>query len=403
MRFREVKDRESRTRWLEASLGRRDQIDWSLASWLENFRDESLLEFRPVGCRLHRRPREDGGPVRDEVSEAEPKLLYDVTGLKSLPELFRTDAVSRQQYESLLFSVADLSSMLDRTGCPLYAVDFDRRHVFSTDEGVLRFAVLPLVQRDRLLGRRTDMRDLLLYLSTGRGIRFISDEDVSRAERLARLASGRGQFDTAAYRDFLEKEYGVLPGAWPLFHAGRGREAHGVGSDQRPREVPRTILMGSAVVDEGVGGDRYEATPAPRPDAVVESPTGESAAGSQNDGAQSDDFRHRSEAPAEDMDTTCWLVREKTGERYPLDEGVEDVLGRSPSCDVQILGNLSLSRMHASVVCEEGGVEIFDLGSENGVVVRGELLAENDHEVLGYGERFLLADEPFHVERAGQS
>ena len=75
------------------------------------------------------------------------------------------------------------------------------------------------------------------------------------------------------------------------------------------------------------------------------------------------------------------------------------MIGRSSACDVQVLGNLGISRMHASVVCGDRGVEIFDLGSENGVVLRSGLLPVNDHAMVAVGERFMLADELFHVER----
>lgn len=461
MRFRDYRDRETRSRWIEAQLSRHEELDEGLAAWLERTRDRSLLEVRRVRA---------GGPGVRGAADAEPlALLYDVTGLVTLPELLRADAVSRQQYEAMLFSVADLASALESAPCSLAAADFRPQHVFALGDGALRFIVVPVVRRPRLL-KPPDARDLLHHLATGRALRFISDEDMRRAERLVRLLDSMRSFDSAAYLDFLEAEYGVRTGARqqvrprreradtasagaraaaePQAPAAAGAGAAVAGGAGRggavPREVPRTMLRGSlsqgacawddtwggageaagglcgegsaeadggAPTDADAGDGRFSATgpggmglevPSDFDAPWATGDLGNTTPGSFGDMGDADDVPTGSaSAPGQagGAGPAFWLVRESTGERYPLDEGVEDVIGRSSACDVQVLGNLGISRMHASVVCGDRGVEIFDLGSENGVVLRSGLLPVNDHAMVAVGERFMLADELFHVER----
>lgn len=514
MRFRDYRDRETRSRWLEVQLSRREALDGGLAAWLERTRDRSLLEMRIVRTGDAGRggsPRDaDGraglrGPAGRAAAGAEPPaLLYDVTGLVPLPELLRADAISRQQYEAMLFSVADLATALGDAPCTLAAADFRPQHVFALDDGTLRFLVLPVARRSRLL-KPPGARDLLRHLATGRSLRFISDEDMRRAERLVRLLDSMQGFDAAAYLDFLEAEYGVRTGARPQGRprregagttvaagarpaagapasagatvatgASAGARAAAGRDGAAPREVPRTMLMGSLSQDAwddtwGGSSDAWARAEGPEgaapgdggfsagdpDDAGFEAPEdfdplwatgdlGNTTPGSFGDMGDADDVptsaglepeavagpaavaapagagaavgtgrggvaatggvaaaggASQATATPGGAEPAFWLVRESTGERYPLDEGVEDVLGRSSACDVQILGNLGISRMHASVVCEDGGVEIFDLGSENGVVLKSGLLPMNDHAMVAVGERFMLADELFHVER----
>ncbi|MGN8690327.1 hypothetical protein ACTND8_10530, partial [Atopobiaceae bacterium HCP3S3_F7] len=214
MRFRDYRDRETRSRWIEVQLSRHEELDEGLAAWLQRTRDRSLLEVRRVRA---------GGPgVRGAAGAEPPALLYDVTGLVTLPELLRADAVSRQQYEAMLFSVADLASALESAPCSLAAADFRPRHVFALGDGALRFIVVPVVRRPRLL-KPPDARDLLHHLATGRALRFISDEDMRRAERLVRLLDSMRSFDSVAYLDFLEAEYGVRTGARPQVRPRRER------------------------------------------------------------------------------------------------------------------------------------------------------------------------------------
>ena len=88
----------------------------------------------------------------------------------------------------------------------------------------------------------------------------------------------------------------------------------------------------------------------------------------------------------------AWLVMtegERTGEDFKIDK-TEFKIGRDPNlgCDL-ILNDPTVSREHAKIkVTEDRDLIIYDLGSENGVVVNGEevyktKLNDGDEIVIG--------------------
>ena len=66
----------------------------------------------------------------------------------------------------------------------------------------------------------------------------------------------------------------------------------------------------------------------------------------------------------------CWLTQGNT--TYRLTEG-ENTVGRDPECTVW-LNSTSVSRLHAKIFVDSrnGSIEVEDLGSKNGTLVRGE-------------------------------
>src|SRR3954462_4486589 len=46
------------------------------------------------------------------------------------------------------------------------------------------------------------------------------------------------------------------------------------------------------------------------------------------------------------------------------------IVGRAPTCDLAVF-DPTISRRHAELVCDEGGVSLRDLGSSNGTFVNG--------------------------------
>jgi two-component system, NtrC family, response regulator AtoC len=73
----------------------------------------------------------------------------------------------------------------------------------------------------------------------------------------------------------------------------------------------------------------------------------------------------------------------------PLSQGVDVRIGRAPTADV-VIEDTSLSRHHAQFRLVDGGVEVEDLGSSNGTVVRGVTIVPNKPYRLEIGETATL-------------
>lgn len=108
------------------------------------------------------------------------------------------------------------------------------------------------------------------------------------------------------------------------------------------------------------------------------------------------DFLSRRQAPRQ-----LALVREKDGSKTPLDLSRPLTLGRSVASDITIDGNTNLSRCHAQLSRDGDGLIVKDMGSLNGVFVRGRRLGREEAERISMGERFLLADEAFQIVELG--
>lgn len=84
---------------------------------------------------------------------------------------------------------------------------------------------------------------------------------------------------------------------------------------------------------------------------------------------------------------SAWLVAQD-GKSYQLFVG-ETVIGRSSKCDIQIIGDTTLSKRHAKLTERNGRFTLHDLASTNGVKINGKrlrqpvLLAADDQVQLG--------------------
>lgn len=82
-----------------------------------------------------------------------------------------------------------------------------------------------------------------------------------------------------------------------------------------------------------------------------------------------------------------------TGRNYALYGPLE--IGRATSCDISI-PNKFVSTRHARILPDDGEWVLEDLGSTNGTLVNGELLASPRR--LASGDRVLVGDTEFVVQ-----
>ncbi len=88
----------------------------------------------------------------------------------------------------------------------------------------------------------------------------------------------------------------------------------------------------------------------------------------------------------------CEIVVEKIGESFKLKEG-DNLVGRTVECDLYI-DDVSISRRHAMIVCDERGVTVQDLGSKNHTFVDAPRGCQPEDTRLNLNLRHASADLP---------
>lgn len=341
VRTRVVKDRGARRSYFEVRFGRREELDVRRIGALRDVRCQALLVPAEV-------PRE-----QDEA------LYFDVTGLVSLREYVRRDVLSHQKYERLLASVAELVSTCDALGIDVADVLCDDTRIFASFDGVLHAAYVPLLHGEH--PSSTTVLSLVGTMGNARRLRFYLEEDERIARAVARFHDESEFFDLERYCALLGDEFGVVQRTLRNPRISRIQNRKGVVASRR--------------VGEDVGARSCGAARTPVPS-------------------------EKEDTPVPDPESRPFvLVRIDTGERYALADDELLTLGRSGTCSVQLLGNPDLSRRQATLLCEDDGCVVCDLGSANGTVVRGHRLGESEEARLAFGETFQLAGEPFVIVR----
>ena len=77
---------------------------------------------------------------------------------------------------------------------------------------------------------------------------------------------------------------------------------------------------------------------------------------------------------------------DETGPKTHEFSSGELILGRAPDCQV-VLKDFGISRQHAKLIADPGGVRIMDLGSKNGTKINGNLITQAP---LREGDKFSL-------------
>src|SRR5262249_52372800 len=96
----------------------------------------------------------------------------------------------------------------------------------------------------------------------------------------------------------------------------------------------------------------------------------------------------------------CLIVSSAAGlARIPLTPGKSLTLGRANECDVCIEDE-SVSRRHAMLRADVGGIVVEDLGSRNGTSVMGRRLEVGEQVRAGAGVVLALGSVSVLVERA---
>lgn len=363
-------------------------------------------------------------------------LHYDVEGLWSLRTYLAKRSLGLEELLGLLEATQEVLDLC--AGERLYAEGllFDPEYVFVNAQCCPRFALLPL--EGVPFQTRNSPLALLRVLGDTEKLKFATPDAEGLSRRLGDLVVDlEGVFSANRFRRFLEQEKNqgddappearhsvVDPGTssvWASVGSGSGgsdatdssaffwNPLIGLEEEEAPKPVeeqawasvePESVIAYEEPEPESVVAPESELV-APESEPVVSSnpavipitpvvqaipPKLEPAAAPAQKPEQ---------PPAQTGN--LWLVRLSTGERHLLPLGQQVKVGRGSACEIRLLNNRMLSRVHVALTSTGQMVMVTDLGAVNGVYVNGQRVGSMQSVLLMPGQRLRLADEEFDV------
>lgn len=368
-------------------------------------------------------------------------LHYDVEGLWSLRTYLAKRALRTDELMGLMGAVLDVIDLCAQTRLPAEGLLFDPEFVFVDAQCSPRFALVPL---DNVpFQTRNSPLALLGAIGDTSKLRFESPDAKGVARRLGDLVVDlEGVFSLNRFRRFVEDERhqdGVPdsmrdegePGTSSVWasagSAGGPSEKDDSslfwsplagfveqGGRERPKEPVPPAQVEPAVVSEPVPTTPEPSSAAPTPESKLvaseatrvppvvvldPSPTSTSSTLSQVAPAPEATASDTSSqpVPAPQQQPAVTLVRPATGERFVLPPGRQVRIGRGSACDIRLLGNRKLSRIHAALTLAGQMVVVSGLGAANGVFVDGRRVGSMQSMVMTPGQHLRLADEEFEM------
>lgn len=361
-------------------------------------------------------------------------LHYDVEGLWSLRTYLSKRPMGQDELLGLMRALMGALDLCAERRMPVEGLLLDPEYVFVDAQCCPHFALLPF--EDLPFHTRNSPLTLLAAMGDTGRLRFASPDAEGVSRRIGSFVVDQGGvFSINTFRRFLDDEEAQagLAGAAPEARHSvvEGREGGSIWASvgaAAPRGVadgesmfwsPLASAFDFAAQEETAGAAAVQ--PAPQP-AVQPAPVPQPApTPAATPALQVTTAAPRSVStpqpaavpvstpvapvqPAPAPAPTVWratLVRLATGEEYPLPVGRQVRLGRGSACDIRLLGNPRLSRVHAALVCDGQGVQVTDLGAANGVWANGARLLPQQTALLQAGQPLRLATEEFLVRIEG--
>ena len=336
-------------------------------------------------------------------------LHYDVEGLWSLQTFLSKRPLGVSELMGLLRAADEVLRLCAELRLRPEGLFFDPAYVFVSAQCQPRFVLVPLTEI--AFQERNSPLTLLAAMGDASRLRFASPDAEGLARRLgAFVVDQAGVFSANKLSRFIEEE--APQGEAYAYGSGAAAEAPepdtsstwATAGDAEPAPAPAdgaffwSPLLGLTNEDAAAAPAPQSASaPAPQP---VTAPEPAPAPAPQPAPAPAPTPQPVSvqKAPPAPAVVPVYLVREATGDRFPLTVGATFRLGRGSACDIRLLGNPKLSRAHASVCYDGQRVVVCDLGAANGVWVNDVRLTPQQSATTGVGERFKLSDERFYVQ-----
>lgn len=95
-----------------------------------------------------------------------------------------------------------------------------------------------------------------------------------------------------------------------------------------------------------------------------------------------------------------WLERADTSDRYDLNADCISIGRDKNKCQIYIRGHITVGRLHAQILFENGQYYLVDMGSQNGTTVDGVPVAKDQRWPLADGAQIRFADVEFLFREA---
>lgn len=424
-----VRNGRTKRRELLVATQRGEELDRKRATWLADAGEPLLLEFAFDSQR--------GG--------SSALLHYDVEGLWSLKTFLSKRALVPQELLGLLEALLATVDMCAAQRMPTELLFYDPEYVFVDAQCCPHFVLLPLEEVP--LQARNSPLALLRAVGDPDRLRFASPNAEELSRRLAAFLLERGDvFSANRFRAFVEAEEqqadgGAAVAAMPEEPGTSSWATAGSGAPVQDAKASSLFWSPLAGLDEieepavqtppasapdlapqpapapapapapepapapqpaPAPAPQPAPAPAPQPAPAPEPAPAPAPAPAPTPAPKLDDIPLPIEvhpAPPQPIPAypRAWLIRLANGERYELPRGTEARLGRGSNCDIRLLGNPRLSRMHAMFYWDGTQLLVTDLGAANGTWVGGVRLQPHRPMALGEGQALRLATEEFVV------
>ena len=426
MRMKFVRNGRTKRRELLIATQHGEAIDRKRATWLVDAGEQLLLGFSfeassaGIGGMMH----------------------FDVEGLWSLKTFLAKRMLVQQELMGLLEALLALIDLCAARRIPTELGLYDPEYIFVDAQCCPHFVVLPLEEVP--LQDRNSPLALLRALGDADHLRFDSPNAEELSRRLGKYLINQGEvFSANRFRTFMEteerqSETGAAgkadipeePGTSSWASAGGGapvQEAKGstlfwsplagMVEEEEPAPAPKPqpapkVAVTPAPAQQPVPAPASQPAQEPAPASVpIPQPTPKPAPVPQPIPASQLTVAPAPQpAPASVLDAIpdpivvlpprheppkshAWLIRPGTGEQYELPLNREVLLGRGSMCDIRLLGNSRLSRMHAKLLFDGTTVRVSDLAAVNGIFVGGVRLQQHMSVALRSGQTLRLANE----------
>ena len=187
MKTRIVRDRKAGAASLSVRPQKGEALDYAQAEWLRGADDANLLEFTYT------------------LEGRDAELFFDLTGTEVLPRYLKNAKLTSVQFQNMICAVRNMLSLCTQRGIATSFVRFDAELVRVTEDGALRFVLIPM---NGVAAVATNTPNALLRYLDER-CTFVVKDDLKHAEAVLDFVRRNAVLALSSLDAFLREQYGT--------------------------------------------------------------------------------------------------------------------------------------------------------------------------------------------------